>query len=40
MKKVVIKIGGSLAVDEAKLAEFVAAVSHLPALGFQDFAYL
>lgn len=35
MKKVVIKIGGSLAVDETKLAEFVAAVSRLPALGFQ-----
>lgn len=35
MKKVVIKIGGSLAVDEVKLAEFVAAVSRLPTLGFQ-----
>lgn len=35
MKKVVVKIGGSLAIDEAKLADFVAAVSKLPALGCQ-----
>lgn len=35
MKKIVVKIGGSMAVDEAKLAEFVAAVSKLPAMGFQ-----
>ncbi|HOG67822.1 MAG TPA: acetylglutamate kinase, partial [Fibrobacteraceae bacterium] len=27
MKKVVIKIGGSLAVDEEKLSDFVTAVS-------------
>lgn len=33
MKKVVVKIGGSLAIDEAKLADFVAAVSKLPAMG-------
>ncbi len=32
MKKVVVKIGGSLAIDEAKLADFVAAVSKLPAM--------
>ena len=35
MKKVVVKIGGSLAIDEAKLADFVAAVSKLPAMGCQ-----
>lgn len=33
MKKVVVKIGGSLAIDEAKLSDFVAAVSKLPAKG-------
>jgi len=35
MKKVVVKIGGSLAIDEAKLTDFVAAVSMLPAQGYQ-----
>ncbi len=35
MKKVVIKIGGSLAVDEKKLAEFAFAAAHLPSLGYK-----
>ena len=35
MKKVVVKIGGSLAIDEAKLADFVSAVSTLPGSGCQ-----
>lgn len=35
MKKVVVKIGGSLAVDEQKLADFVSALSLLPGKGFQ-----
>ena len=35
MKKVVVKIGGSLAIDEAKLADFVSAVSALPGSGCQ-----
>ena len=35
MKKVVVKIGGSLAIDEAKLADFVSAVSTLPGTGCQ-----
>ncbi len=35
MKKVVVKIGGSLAIDEAKLADFVSAVSSLPGSGCQ-----
>ena len=35
MKKVVVKIGGSLAIDEAKLADFVSAVSALPGAGCQ-----
>jgi acetylglutamate kinase len=34
MKKVVVKIGGSLAIDEAKLADFVSAISMLPAEGY------
>ena len=35
MKKVVVKIGGSLAIDEAKLSDFVAAVSKLPNMGYK-----
>ena len=35
MKKVVVKIGGSLAIDEVKLADFVSAVSTLPGSGCQ-----
>ena len=35
MKTVVIKIGGSLAIDEAKLAEFVAAVVQIPSQDFR-----
>ena len=35
MKKVVVKIGGSLAIDEAKLADFVSTVSTLPDSGCQ-----
>lgn len=35
--RIVVKIGGSLAVDDAKLADFVAAAAKLPALGL-DFA--
>ena len=35
MKKVVVKIGGSLAIDEAKLADFVSSVSTLPGSGCQ-----
>lgn len=31
--KIVVKIGGSLAVDDAKLAEFVASAAKLPAYG-------
>lgn len=34
MKKVVVKIGGSLAVDESKLLEFVTAASRLPDMGY------
>lgn len=35
MKTVVVKIGGSLAIDEAKLLDFTCAVAKLPALGFR-----
>ena len=35
MKTVVVKIGGSLAIDEAKLLDFTRSVSRLPALGFR-----
>ncbi|MCF0224759.1 MAG: acetylglutamate kinase [Fibrobacter sp.] len=35
MKKVVVKIGGSLAIDEAKLFDFVTAVAKLPLMGCQ-----
>ncbi len=31
MKKVVVKIGGSLAIDEAKLLDFTRAIAALPA---------
>lgn len=35
MKTVVVKIGGSLAIDEAKLLDFTRSVARLPALGFR-----
>ncbi len=35
MKTVVVKIGGSLAIDEAKLLDFTRAIARLPALGFR-----
>ncbi|MCF0215485.1 MAG: acetylglutamate kinase [Fibrobacteraceae bacterium] len=35
MKKVVVKIGGSLAIDEAKLSDFVAGVAMLPGMDAQ-----
>ena len=35
MKKVVVKIGGSLAIDEAKLLDFTRAVAKLSAQDFQ-----
>ncbi len=35
MKKVVVKIGGSLAIDEDKLFEFVSALSRLPKKNFR-----
>ena len=35
MQTVVVKIGGSLAIDEAKLADFVAAVAAVPASQFR-----
>jgi len=35
MKTVVVKIGGSLAIDEAKLLDFTRSIARLPALGFR-----
>lgn len=35
MKTVVVKIGGSLAIDEAKLLDFTCSIARLPALGFR-----
>ena len=35
MKTVVVKIGGSLAIDEAKLLDFTRSIARLSALGFR-----
>lgn len=35
MKTVVVKIGGSLAIDEAKLLDFTRSIARLPALGYR-----
>ncbi|MCK9182318.1 MAG: acetylglutamate kinase [Fibrobacteraceae bacterium] len=35
MKTVVVKIGGSLAIDEAKLLDFIHSIAKLPALGYK-----